>query len=126
MRETRVAAAINAALDKARDHGKLDRNGDTKSMTISSNSAIHSARAPLRLRTQRSGSRPVNATDSTPQPTSAAAWLRKVDEGGTLYARSAGAANAKIAAGTVRGESVVEDAPWGLACIRGSSLRGRC
>src|ERR1700712_97590 len=79
------------ALEKPIDDGKPAQNGDASAATSNRASAASSAVMPDRPRRSRVGMPSATTVRKPPQPISAAAWLRKVAEGGRLKASAAGA-----------------------------------
>ena len=86
--------------DSDKVEGRPVHSGATSAARASSRSAAISASAPesAPIANRREGSDAASSISQPDQPISAATWLRKVAEGGTLKAISAGATTAAAAA----------------------------
>ena len=90
------AERIVPADESASDHGTA-AIGAARALIVASASAATSASAPLERGQALRGSDVASTSRNAPQPTNAAAWLKKVADGATLKAMSVGSATAKTA-----------------------------
>ena len=94
---TSAAAAISPADDSAKDHGCPVHNGAPSAASSSKAKAPSSAAGPRPSVPTRAGKAIDKGTNHALQPTSDAAWLKNVAEGGRLKATRAGRATAMLA-----------------------------
>ena len=93
-----AAAAIIPALERASDHGWRVQSGAARADSNSTPKTPCNAARPLppgHSRLRRSDA--ASSVSQPPQPISAAAWFRKVDDGGRLKASSIGTVRAMLA-----------------------------
>jgi hypothetical protein len=89
-------------LDSARVHGTV-ASGAASALSATNAIAASSAIAPRERGQASLGSKMPRTSRKPPQPMNAAAWLKKVAEGGTLNAISVGSATATTAHETTSG-----------------------